>query len=65
MSVRIKLWSPGLCVNTLFKAFGDEMLQPLGLVMDFLDRVVEHLLKRGLQKSMMAQDLQRPRPACN
>jgi hypothetical protein len=46
MPVRTELWPPELRVNVLFKTFRDEMLQSLRLVVDFLNGIVEHLVKK-------------------
>ena len=62
MAVGIKLWVTEFCGNTLFEALRDEMLQPLGLVMDLLDGIVQYFVQKCLQQPMMAHDLQRAPP---
>ncbi len=43
--------------DALFEALGDEVFKPLSFLVDFVPRVVEHLVKEGLNETMMADDL--------
>ena len=59
-SVRIQFRMPKLPGNSLLELLGDEMLQPLGLLVQFIDRVIEHAEKERLDQPVMANDLERP-----
>ena len=59
MPVGIELRVPELRSDALFKTLGDEVFQPLGLVMDLLDRKIQDLVEECLDQAMVAQDFKR------
>lgn len=60
MPVRIELRVAELRGDSFFEPLGDEMLQPLGFVVNFLERIIENLKQEGFDEAMMADDLPRP-----
>ena len=46
--------------NTFFEFFRDEVLQPFGLIVQFIDRVIQHAEKKGLNQSMVTDDFKSP-----
>ena len=59
MAVRIEFWMSKFCCDALLKALGDEVFKPFGLLMDFLNGVIEHLVEEGLYQPMVAQHFER------
>ena len=59
MSMRIDGRIPEFNGDALLEPFGDEMLQPFRLLMDFFQRVIQHLEQKCLDQSMMTQDFER------
>jgi len=57
---RISEFGGDPCLKTL----GDEVFQALGLLMHFFERVVEHLIKKCLDQSVVAHHFQSPPLAC-
>ena len=45
MPVGIELRMSEFCGDAFLKTFGDEMFKPLGLLVDFFDRVIENVYK--------------------
>ena len=58
MPMGINFRVPELGGNALFKSLGDEMFQALRLFMHFIDRVIEYLIKKCLNKPVVTHHLQ-------
>ena len=59
MPVRIEPWVAQLYGDPFLEPFRDEMFEPLRLLMNLFDRVVEYFIQECLEEAMVAQDLQR------
>jgi hypothetical protein len=58
--MRIQFRVPKFSGDPLFELLGDEMLQTFGFLVQFVDRVIEHTEKEGLDQPVMANDLKSP-----
>ncbi len=59
MPVWVELRVPEFISDPLLKTLRDEVLQALGFIVNFVDGVIQHLEKKGLDQAVMANDLQR------
>src|SRR6185437_4494513 len=60
MPVRIRLRMPQFRRDPLLKPLADEVLQALRLFMQLVDRVVEHLIQKGLDQTVMPHHFKGP-----
>ena len=58
MSMRIEFRVPEFGGDAFFESLRDEMFEALCLLMHFFYRVVEHLVKKGLDEPMVTQHFQ-------
>ena len=59
MTMRIGIWISKLGRNSILKTFGDKMLQPFSLLMNFVPWIIEDVVKKTFKESVMANDFQR------
>ena len=56
-SMRINLWVAQFGSDSFFKALRNKVLQALGFVVQFFERIVEDLVQKCLDQPMMAKNL--------
>lgn len=55
----IELWVPKFISDAFLEALRDEVLQAFGFIVNLVDGIVENLIEKGLNQSMVADNLQR------
>lgn len=58
--MRINVWVAKFGRDPVLQAFRDVVLKAFGLVMNFIPRKIEHIMKESFEQTMMAQDLSSP-----
>src|SRR3954462_13687379 len=58
--MRIEFGMPEFAGNPLLKFFGDEVFQALGLLVQFIDRVIKHMEEERLNQAMVTDNLEGP-----
>ena len=61
--VGVALGMAELGINAGLESFGDEVLQALGFVVQFVELVIEHAVQKCLDQAVVTNDLERPAPA--
>lgn len=56
MPVRVRVGISQLGGNPVFQPLGNEVLQPFGLFMNFVPRIVQKIVKKSFQQPVMAQN---------
>src|SRR5271168_454614 len=63
MSVRVCFGIAEFGGNPILEFFGDEMLQTLGLFMDFVPRIIENVVQEAFEQPVVANHFQSASPA--
>lgn len=58
--MRIDLGIAEDCRDPIFKPFGDEVLEPFGLFMHLVPGVLQHVMKKQFQQTVVPNQFPRP-----
>jgi len=64
MPVRVEFRISQFGGDSFLEPFGNEVLKPLSFIVNFLKRIIENLIEKGFDQTMMSQDFKRAAPSC-